>query len=170
MASLRENIREKLKTLSNITDIEASDLEIGVFNRALEVASRNNISRTWANPRFKQLYVDLSRSAFVNMDSHSYVGNKRLAERIRDGEFAPHDVMFMPLENMFPERWNDIVDAKMKRDEVVFHESTTATTDQFKCGKCKKRKCIFQELQLRSADEPMTLFITCMNCGHRWKM
>jgi len=44
-----------------------------------------------------------------------------------------------------------------------------AATDQFKCYKCKKRKCTYYEMQTRSADEPMTTFVTCLSCGNRWK-
>ena len=44
-----------------------------------------------------------------------------------------------------------------------------AETDQFKCGKCHQRKCKYYQLQTRSADEPMTTFVTCVNCGNRWK-
>lgn len=46
---------------------------------------------------------------------------------------------------------------------------TEAETDQFKCGRCSKRKCKYYQLQTRSADEPMTTFVTCVNCGNRWK-
>ncbi|KAI6698696.1 hypothetical protein NL676_018815 [Syzygium grande] len=36
-----------------------------------------------------------------------------------------------------------------------------ATTDQFKCGRCGQRKTTYYQLQTRSADEPMTTFVTC---------
>lgn len=39
----------------------------------------------------------------------------------------------------------------------------------FKCSKCKSDKTTYYEMQTRSADEPMTAFITCLNCGKRWK-
>lgn len=42
-------------------------------------------------------------------------------------------------------------------------------TEAFTCGKCKKKKCTYYEKQTRSADEPMTLFITCTYCGNKWK-
>ena len=42
-------------------------------------------------------------------------------------------------------------------------------TDQFQCGKCKQRKTTFFQLQTRSADEPMTTFVTCVVCSNRWK-
>jgi transcription elongation factor S-II len=44
-----------------------------------------------------------------------------------------------------------------------------ATSDMFQCGKCKKRECTFYQKQTRSADEPMTVFITCKACGHEWR-
>jgi DNA-directed RNA polymerase subunit M/transcription elongation factor TFIIS len=75
----------------------------------------------------------------------------------------------MNSDRLFPDRWKDAIDKKMKKDEHVFEERPAAMTNQFKCGKCKKRECVFQELQVRSCDEPMTLFITCLNCGNRWR-
>jgi transcription elongation factor S-II len=45
----------------------------------------------------------------------------------------------------------------------------TGYTEQFRCGRCKERKCTYFQLQTRSADEPMTTFVTCANCGNRWK-
>lgn len=42
-------------------------------------------------------------------------------------------------------------------------------TDLLKCGKCKKRNCTYNQMQTRSADEPMTTFVLCNHCGNRWK-
>ena len=42
-------------------------------------------------------------------------------------------------------------------------------SNNIKCGRCKKKECSFYQLQTRSADEPMTTFVTCLNCGNRWK-
>lgn len=40
---------------------------------------------------------------------------------------------------------------------------------EFKCGKCFSRRVMTYQRQMRSADEPMTTFFTCQNCGHMWK-
>ncbi|XP_065332142.1 transcription elongation factor S-II [Cloeon dipterum] len=42
-------------------------------------------------------------------------------------------------------------------------------TDLLKCGKCGKRNCTYNQMQTRSADEPMTTFVLCNECGNRWK-
>lgn len=44
-----------------------------------------------------------------------------------------------------------------------------AITDRFTCGKCKQKKVSYYQMQTRSADEPLTTFCTCENCGNRWK-
>ena len=59
------------------------------------------------------------------------------------------------------------------RDKKLFDSAPSqakkATTDQFQCGKCRQRKCTYYQMQTRSADEPMTTFVSCLNCGNRWK-
>lgn len=39
----------------------------------------------------------------------------------------------------------------------------------FECGRCKSTKTTYTQKQTRSADEPMTTFVTCGNCKNRWK-
>jgi len=43
------------------------------------------------------------------------------------------------------------------------------STDMFQCSKCGKRETGYYQMQTRSADEPMTTFHTCFNCGKRWR-
>ena len=146
------------------------DAEIGVFNWALARANERRIARNWRNPRFRALYDSKARSVAANLDPTSYVANDRLIARIDEGEFLPHAVASMPPENVFPERWRDVVEMKVRRDEYISNAKPTAMTDQFKCAHCKKRECSYMELQTRSCDEPATLFIQCLSCGHRWRM
>ena len=53
--------------------------------------------------------------------------------------------------------------------EAVRGQRKEASTTAFKCGKCGQRACTFYQLQTRSADEPMTTFVTCLTCNNRWK-
>eukprot|EP01084_Bolivina_argentea_P100641 180634_1 len=48
-------------------------------------------------------------------------------------------------------------------------DASHAMTDEYKCYKCGQRKCKYSQAQTRSADEPMTTFVTCLVCGNRWK-
>lgn len=171
MAQVREQFVTKIVSDPIGLSLEvAKDLERGVYNWCIEQSNVHKIVRNWKSPRFVHLYKDKARSIVNNLDTTSYVGNQRLLSRLNDNEFAPHETPFMKPENLYPERWAAILDLKMKKDMHVFEEKPKAMTDEFKCGKCKNRRCVYQELQVRSADEPMTLFITCLNCGHKWKI
>lgn len=39
------------------------------------------------------------------------------------------------------------------------------SSSEFKCRKCKSEKTAVSQAQTRSADEPMTTFVTCLECG-----
>lgn len=74
---------------------------------------------------------------------------------------------------------DDLANEDLKKTRVEVHERMTrdaqpfnkqeASTDQFRCGRCKQRKCNYYQMQTRSADEPLTTFVTCVNCNNRWK-
>ena len=59
-------------------------------------------------------------------------------------------------------------DAERKR--LISIERPKASTDAFRCGACGKRECTYFQMQTRSADEPMTTFVECCNCGKRWRL
>lgn len=73
----------------------------------------------------------------------------------------------------------ELANAEVKEERTKLHKHflreaaagsvQQATTDQFKCGKCKKRQCTYYQMQTRSADEPLTTFVQCVACGNRWR-
>ena len=62
-----------------------------------------------------------------------------------------------------------LIDMKIKRKESRYDNKAVASTDMFTCRKCKSKRCTYYELQTRSADEPATIFVTCLDCGKNWK-
>lgn len=170
MADIRRGSIDVIAGCTGLKLPTCAEIEIGIYNWTVDFSKKHNIVRNWKCPRFVKTYVSKSLNVIANMDKHSYVGNARLLERLNMNEFPPSEIAFMKPENMFPEVWRECLDLKMKQAETIFEEKPAAMTDKFKCGKCKKRECSYREVQLRSADEPMTLLITCVNCGHRWKI
>ena len=72
-------------------------------------------------------------------------------------------------ERKLLDRRKKLIETKMKRDKIIYDTKIAASTDTFTCGKCKSNECTYYQMQTRSADEPMTTFVTCINCGNRWK-
>jgi transcription elongation factor S-II len=75
----------------------------------------------------------------------------------------------MTHQELCPKKWEELIAAKAIKDKNKFEQNMEAMTDTFTCRKCKSKKCSYYAMQTKSADEPMTLFITCLNCGARMK-
>jgi transcription elongation factor S-II len=106
---------------------------------------------------------------FSNIHPKSPVNNPRLLHRIKEGEFALSDLPALTSYEMYPENWFTLKDKLLQREQKILEGNKSRATDQFKCRRCHKRECTYYELQTRSADEPMTIFITCLNCGKEWR-
>ena len=76
----------------------------------------------------------------------------------------------MKPENIYPDKWREVIESYIKKTEHAYEKQAMAMTDLFKCMKCKKNQCSYTELQTRGGDESMTIFIRCVNCGNSWKM
>lgn len=167
----RDKTRNVITNLlsEHMNELEQKDLEIGIFNASLQEAERRNIRRNWDNPGFVNLYNIISRRIITNIVPTSYVQNPRLLQRLREGEFKPHDIAFMNFGELYPENWRQLQEQQMKRETKLLEGNKDMATDQFRCNRCNKRQCSYYEMQTRSADEPMTIFIRCLNCGKQWR-
>jgi DNA-directed RNA polymerase subunit M/transcription elongation factor TFIIS len=157
----RDNIRKKLNEILN-NEKNTSNLEKGIFNYSLKEAEQRKIVKKWDNKQFIQIYLDRLRSIMINLK-----GN--ILEQINDGTIKPHIVAFMTHQELCPERWQTMIEAKTKRDKNKFETNISAATDVFTCRKCKGNQCTYYQMQTRSADEAMTTFVTCLICTARFK-
>jgi transcription elongation factor S-II len=89
---------------------------------------------------------------------------RKLADTMTAEEFANTTEM-----DRHPERWLDLVKQVAERDKALYSKKKTANTQMY-CSGCKtKTNCDYYQMQTRSADEPMTTFVTCLECDKRWK-
>lgn len=167
---LRARVASLVREKTNLDEVYAKDLEIGIYNWCIGYADKHKINKSWSNNKFSRLYLEKARSMLANIDKESYIQNDRLLLRLNEKEFLPHDIPFMKPENIFPERWKDTIDLYMKKYENAYENKVVAMTDMFLCGKCKKRECTYYEIFSRSADEPAVIHIRCVNCGNSWKI
>jgi transcription elongation factor S-II len=157
----RSNVRDKIKNILK-NEKHSANLEKGIFNYSLKEADQNKVVKKWDNKPFVIIYLDRLRSILNNL-------RPEIIENILSGAVKPHLVAFMSHQDLCPEKWREYIEAKMKRDKHKFDEKMAASTDAFTCRKCKSKKCMHYELQTRSADESMTVYVQCCDCGNRWK-
>lgn len=169
--SVREKTRQIVsRFLGKYLDpLQQTDLEIGIYNASLQDAIIRKVRKNWENPLFVNIYNIITKRTITNLIPTSYVDNSRLMERLKDGEFKPHEVPFMSYGELYPEKWRPMMEQQLKRETKLLEGNKDMATDQFKCSRCYKRQCTYYEMQTRSADEPMTIFVRCLNCGKQWR-
>ena len=117
-----------------------------------------------------ETYDNIARSIYSNIKKDSYVGNKDLYQRmVKKKEFTPHMLPYMQYQNIFPERWKDIIEKNQRRFKAAYEIKLVAMSDMITCMRCKSKKVSYYELQTRSGDEASTLFMNCLICGKKWK-
>jgi len=158
----RSNIRNKIEKIL-LDNTKSINLEIGIYNYALKEATSQKILKKWDNVYFVQLYLDRLRSIYINLK------NDKLLNQIKKNEITVQNLAFKTHQEMNSELWKDLIEQKVKRDANKYTSKVQASTDMFTCRKCKSKRCTYYELQTRSADEPATIFVTCLDCGKNWK-
>ncbi len=169
--SLRDVARQQIHQFlhTQLTASEEADLERSILEHAIAEAHRLHIHPVWENREFTVLYDIQVRRVISNYSRESYVANTRLDVRKQEGEFTVAELPTMGFTTLCPEKWKDLVEKEMKREAKMLEVDKSMATDMFRCSKCGKRQCTYYEMQTRSADEPMTIFVRCLNCGKRWR-
>lgn len=146
-------------------------LEQGIYNATVQTCKSRHIWTCYENPEFGQIYMIICRKTITNLDPTSYVGNAGLYDRLKSGSYTSSDIPSLGAYEMYPEKWRHLIDIQLKRDKHLLEGGADLeyATDMFKCSRCGKRKCTYYEMQTRSADEAMTVFIKCLVCKKEWK-
>jgi transcription elongation factor S-II len=168
-----QNIRENTVKLINkyIQDSKLSkDIENEIFNHSLKSASLRGVNPKLNNINFIRIYKPKVYSIISNLNTNSeYIQNKKLLDKVKSKSISPNELVNMKPVALHPKRWKEYIKKQELLDKEVVDLSLQATTDQFKCPKCKSKKCTYVSVQIRSADEGMTNFITCVECSNSWR-
>lgn len=97
--------------------------------------------------------------------------NFKLRSAVLGRLIAPKELVEMGSDELANDETRErrrAVQERMTRDAQPFNKQA-ATTNMFKCGKCKGRNTTYYQMQTRSADEPLTTFVQCTDCSNRWR-
>ncbi|NWW10584.1 TCEA3 protein, partial [Oreocharis arfaki] len=114
-------------------------------------------------------YRNRVRSRISNLKDPKNPGLRR---NVLCGAIEPGLIARMTAEEMASDELKKLRNA-MTQEAIREHQMAKTggtVTDLFQCGKCKKKNCTYNQVQTRSADEPMTTFVLCNECGNRWKV
>jgi transcription elongation factor S-II len=161
-----ETFRNEIRTyiVSRVQDTKiANNIEKSIYNFSIQKAGKIKVVKKWDNEYFVLIYMNKFKMIYHNLK------NELIIDKLNKGVIKPHEMSFLTHIELLPEKWEQHIEDKTERLEHKFFPKIEASTDNFTCGKCKSKACTYYQLQTRSADEPMTTFVTCTFCGNRWK-
>lgn len=118
----------------------------------------------WDTPAFIREYATNARKIIYNL---TIGGNREnLLKSIDSGHINPEEIVQMDHRELYPELWSKY----FKKVENAPDEVAPDHKGMIKCRKCKSWRTSFYSFQVKSADEPTSLYFTCYDCGNRWRM
>ena len=134
---------------------ESEEIEKAILNRCVNDAQKWFVDIDWTN----SVFVDMYRSRAVSLYPY-----REMAANLTPTEFVDSTAV-----DLNPKRWKEMIQKIIDKEKAMYSKKSTASIFMF-CSSCKKKtRCDYYQLQTRSADEPMTTFVTCLECDRRWK-
>jgi DNA-directed RNA polymerase subunit M/transcription elongation factor TFIIS len=140
---------------------EARKLENHILRRCDRDARLWEVDATWDNMPFVRMYQ--SRCA------HLYRHLPTWKELITLGDVSVEQYAMMTEVDLNPGQWQEALEKAFAREMNTMATQKSASITLY-CQRCRRQtSCDYYQLQTRSADEPMTTFVTCLECDKRWK-
>ena len=167
-----EIIRKECKNKFNIiikNQKKSNLIEESIYNYVIDVLlKKDNIVKF--DSSFKNYYMLKTISLYNNLNEKSkIVNNNYLLNEVKNDKVDLTKIAYLKPNELFPERWTEYIKKKKAVQDFLWKENKFVETDEYKCSKCKQRRCTYYTLQTRSCDEPETIIITCLNCNYGWK-
>lgn len=163
----RDNVVEKLVSLVDDEKL-AIDIEKALYQKTRDKTSQTELALLQTSI-FKHRYMYNLQTLVLNLDPTDYVGNQNLISRVKSGDISAVQLVVMTPEEMFPEKWEEIRRRQKEEEKFLYENNRKATSKRIKCFSCGNRNVCTSEQQTRSADEPMTVFYECLDCGNKWR-
>lgn len=162
------------KVISNFTEYlnaeVAKELETCMLQSIVTYCKFNCIDVDWNNHVFWNTYRSKAICIYENIRLDGYIkNNQNWAQKLNSKETDCKVFVDMPAQEMCPSRWKEALEKIIETEKKLYSKNTAASI-YMHCSRCKKKsRCDYYQLQTRSADEPMTTFVTCQECDQKWK-
>lgn len=159
--AFREGVCAMVRDVLHVDAATSEVIEQGVTRWAFMYAKNRKVMCKWRDAVFVRVYADRLRTILTNL-----ARNPDMTRRV--ASMTAEQFSEVSLMELAPPERRALMREKAVRDRGKFDQIVLPTTNEYNCPACTSDKCTYYELQTRSADEPMTVFFECLDCGKRW--
>ena len=160
--AIRDKVSENFREFID----SSSDLEEAILHVVCEQAIKENIEIDWNNRVFWNMYRSRAISFYEYMRRGADID---WLTKLKSGEITHRQFAEMNAVDLCPSMWKSSIEKIIESEKKLYAKNENAAIFMW-CSACKKKtKCDYYQMQTRSADEPMTTFVTCLECSRRWK-
>mmetsp|Transcript_23008 Transcript_23008/g.38028 ORF Transcript_23008/g.38028 Transcript_23008/m.38028 type:complete len:300 (+) Transcript_23008:41-940(+) len=183
LTPLRQNIAKKLQSLLALSKKEMMSAGVNrdaFLNMCVSCATEVEAAIN-AKHKDRTAYGAKARSLCFNMKK-----NAQLRSNLLMGSTAAEELVTMSSEQLATSETKEAREVEVKKlcdsrlldweqanegkiNDMCGIKGDLLEASLFTCGRCNSIKTTSTQRQTRSADEPMTVFVLCLNCGKRWK-
>lgn len=161
-----------IKRLSDLLEIPEDDticlnLEKNILNHSIEKCKNPN-DAAWENHRFVNVYKHKFLQLQYNLRQSPELKTKIVKKLLKTKDVINMNPDELWYDGPYAKRIEEKIHLDMRK-QYLAKEAKDSLVGFFTCGRCKSKKTTYYQLQTRSADEPMTTFVSCLNCEKNWK-
>jgi DNA-directed RNA polymerase subunit M/transcription elongation factor TFIIS len=138
------------------------ELEKGLFEYSLTYIVTKKLQHHYCDRIYQMELYNICSNLDQNNEN---INNQTLRPAVLNGEISPHLIPFLLPWQVHRKRWLPVLQ-KQKREDQAMTSIATYEDPENKCRNCGSIKFSSYEQQIRSADEPATKFIICVDCSY----
>jgi DNA-directed RNA polymerase subunit M/transcription elongation factor TFIIS len=163
-SAIRDRVTENFAEFFD-SELSCKHLEEAILHVVCEQAIKENIEVDWNNRVFWNMY----RSRAISFYEYCRRSDNEYLVKLKNSELTFRQFAEMSAVDLCPSRWKDCIEKIIESEKKLYSKNESAAMFMW-CSSCKKKtKCDYYQMQTRSADEPMTTFVTCLECDRKWK-
>lgn len=154
LSKRNETIKEIIKNIKlekcNIDKKElATKIELGIYDFSVEYAQINDV----------ESIIESIYDTKVDEIIEGLINNVNLVVTLEDA----YKLASLESSKINPNKYEKLL---KKKEIEEYKKNDIKSSSMFKCTKCKKSKCSVSQQQVKAGDEPATVFVKCLECGH----
>lgn len=152
------------------SDSVVDDIILGIICYSYFIAVEIGAPVSFTDDTFRKIVRTKHLMILASLENNT--AEDQLYDSVIDDKLRGFDLAFMTRRQLLPKFHEKLLRDQIERqglEDINIIDPETMEDGFYECEKCEGKKTTHESRQIRSADEPATIFITCHRCRYVWK-